>query len=382
MGTTINDLPLEIIEIICLHLWSMDLAQVSLVCHKWHQAVGIKPFKKVGLTTERNLDRFIDILEDSPFPYGALVERIHFDIFQVFFTRTFAVNVKKLLYFCPNVQFITSNKVISTAVLQELLSLPKDTELNRLKTIPIVSYSLCYNLCARRFSQSLIELDLQNFASDKQLVLNHGFPNLKRLTLRSADKPFDLIDSVLTKSDHLEYLNFDLASSRFSIPSSAIDKCYPSLLELTMLFKEEYSFDYRALNTFFFRFIKLEKLTMSIFDAINDNQPLDQLYAFRDFITWVNTVHDSKICIKNVKPENLLTYLKYIYNTIPPHKESWKTKIVFLRSLYYRGSIITYSTHTGYRERTFAITLDNYFARNFVCNYLNKLQMPFTVYIQ
>lgn len=382
MGTTINDLPLEIVEIICLHLWSTDLAQVSCVCHEWHQAVGIKPFKNVDFATEKSLHLFISFLHKNSFPHGSLVERIHFDICQVFITGSFVVNVQKLCYFCPNVQFISSNKVISTTVLQPLSSLPSDTELSRLKAIPITDYNVYYSLCAKKFSRSLMELNLRNLAPDKKLVLKQGFPNLKRLILGSTDKPFDLIDSARTKNDRLEYLDFDLTNTRFDTNSSSATDKYPSLLELKMSCKVEHSLDYVALNTFLFRFTNMKKLTVSLFDAINDNQTFDQLCAFRDFIAFANTMNDSKICIINFRHENLLTYLKYIYNTIPLHKEEWKTKVVFLRSSYYRGSVISYSTHTGYRERTFAITLDNHFVKNFVCNYLNKLHMPLTVYIQ
>ncbi|GAN01788.1 hypothetical protein MAM1_0012c01223 [Mucor ambiguus] len=381
MGTTINSLPLEIVEIVCLHLWSTDLAQVSSVCHKWHQAVGFKLFRNVGFTTEKNLVQFIDFLGDNSFPYGSLAERIHFDIVRVFSTGRFVSHVQRLFYFCPNAQFISSNEVFSITILQSLSSLPTDTKLSCLMTIPIVDYNVYYSLCAKKFSQSLIELDLRNLVSDKNLVLSQEFPRLKRLTLGLTDKPFDLIDSIMMKSSHLEYLSFDLISSQFGTSFPATD-VYPSLLELKMLSRVKEDFDYIALNTFLLRLVNLEKLTVSIFDMINNNQPPDQLYAFRDFIAWVNTVHDGKICIRNTRPENLLTYLKYICNTIPPHKEDWKTKIAFLRSSYYSDSVISYSTRTGYRERTFAVTLDNYFAKNFVCNYLNKLQIPFTVWVQ
>ncbi|KAL9550495.1 hypothetical protein MBANPS3_004701 [Mucor bainieri] len=284
----------------------------------------------------------------------------------VYITGMFVINMHQLFYFCPNVQFISGNKVISNTVLQSLSSLPTNAVLSRLKTIPNVDYySVHYNLCAKKFNQSLMELDVRHLTPEKQLVLSQGFPKLKRLTLGSTDKPFDLIDSVLMKSDCLEYLNFDLINSQLGTSFSATHQ-YPSLLELKMSSNVGSGFDYVALNTFLFRFVNMEKLTVSIFDSINDSQPSDQLYAIRDFIAWINTVNDSKMCIKNVRPENLLTYLKYICNTIPPYKEDWTTKIAFLRSSFINDSVISYSTHTGYRERTFAITLDNSFARNFV----------------
>lgn len=381
MEATINDLPLEILENICLHLWSTDLAQFSSVCHTWHQAVGTKPFRNVNFITERSLGRFINFLLENAFPYGSLVECIHFDMVQVFIVRNLVVNMQNLLYFCPNVQSISGNKVISTTVLQSLSSLPSDTELSRLQTIPITDWDIHYSLCAKKFNQSLMELDLRKLASDKKLMMGYGFPNLKRLTLGSTDQPFRLIDSTLAESDQLEYLHFELANTPFVIPPSAVDT-YPSVQELALSSKLEHNFDYVGLNTFLFRFINAEKLTMSLFDTISRNQSLDQLYAFRDFIAWINTLDDGKLCIINVKPENLLTHLKYIYNTIPAHKEDWKTKIVFLRFSYYSSPIISYSTHTGYRERTFAITLDNDFAKNLVCSYLNRLKMPFTVRVQ
>ncbi|KAF1805432.1 hypothetical protein V8B55DRAFT_1562281 [Mucor lusitanicus] len=300
----------------------------------------------------------------------------------VFIAGTFVINIHELLNFCPNVQFISSNKVLSTTILQSLSSLPPGTELSRLKAIPVVDYGVVYSLCVKKFSRTLMGIDLRSVMSDnKRAILDQEFPNLKKLALGSVDSPLDLINLVLTKSNHLEYLSFDLISPRLGTPLSATDK-YPSLLELKIQFKIAHNVDYVGLNTLLFRFVNLEKLTVSIFDAISDNPPSDQLYAFRDFLAWANTVPNTKMCIKNFRHENLLTYLKYVCNTIPSDKEGWKTKVAFLRSSHYSGPIISYSTHTGYRERTLAITLDDYFARNLICNYLKKLQMPFTIWIQ
>lgn len=379
----INDLPLELLETVFVNLRSTDLAECQLVCRKWHQAAELKLYKNVDFRTEKSLHqftRFIQTSQYSIFPYGLLVESIHFNIFQVFSIHTFIVNVRTLLQYCCNTRSISSNNIISNSILQPLSSLPEDIQLEKLESIPLNDYGIYYHLCARKFHQSLTELNLQDHQSNQELVLNHGFPNLTRLMLGTCSQPLNVIYSVLKTSARLQYLKFRLTSPLVESPK--LTEEYPSLRELEISTKLEHGLDYVVLNEFLYKFINVEKITMSVFDRITNSQSLDKLYAIRDIISWINKRSDSKLCIKNFKDENLFTYLKFIFNTIPLQKEDWNNKLVFFHTAIHTQPFISYSTHTGYKERTMAITMNDYFANNFVCNYLNRLELPFNVYVQ
>ncbi|KAI8640930.1 hypothetical protein BD408DRAFT_419035 [Parasitella parasitica] len=292
----------------------------------------------------------------------------------------FATTVRSFIQYCRDIRSITSNNVIDNAVLHSLSSLPDDMHLDRLQRIPIVNYDIYYGLCVRKFRLSITQLDLQSPEVNCELVLNCGFPNLRELTLGALTDPLAIISSVLNTSTRLSYVKFQLTQS--PLMSRIPAKEHSSLRDLEISSKVANGFNHAELNKFLFNLTNAEKLTISIFDSVNDSQPPSQLEAVRDFMLWMNVLADSKLCIKNIKPANLLTYLKYIFNTLPPEKEDWKTKLVFLRPSYYADPVISYSTRTGHKERTFGIALDNSFAKNLVCSYLDRLQLQYTVHLQ
>ncbi|KAG2203887.1 hypothetical protein INT46_005757 [Mucor plumbeus] len=242
---TINDLPAELLEVVFVKLRSTDLAECQLVCRKWLQAVELKPYKNIDFCTEKSLyqlTRFIQTSQYSAFPYGSLVETINFNIFQVFNIHTFIINVRNLLYCCRNTRSISANNVISGSVLQSLSFLPEDIQLEKLESIPITDYDIYYRLCAIKFHQSLTELDLQDYQSNQELVLNHGFPNLTKLTLGSCTQPLKVIYSVLETSIRLQYLKFKLTHPQVESIESTVE--YPSLRELEISTKLENGLNY------------------------------------------------------------------------------------------------------------------------------------------
>ncbi|CEP15321.1 hypothetical protein [Parasitella parasitica] len=380
---SMSNFPVELLEIILANLYSTDLAACHLVCRKWHMTIGLKPFKNVDFDTEKSLVKFTTYIQKSHYNssfYGSLVKKIHFNLYQISSTHTFATFVRFLIQYCKNIHTITSNSVIDNVVLQALNSLPSDLQLNRLRRIPIVGYDVYYGLCAQKFRQSITQLDLRNPDLNREAVLNHAFPKLKELSLGAMVNPLATISSILNTSTQLSYLKFELKQSP---PVSRLPtKEHSSVCELEISSKVTNGFDHAELNKFLFSFINTDKLTISMFDSVDSSQPPDQIDAVRDFMYWVNALEDGRLCIKNLRPENLLTYLKYIFNTIPHEREDWKTKLVFLHPSLYADPVISYSTHTGYRERTFGIMLDNSFAKNLICSYLNRLCLPYTVHLQ
>ncbi|EPB90115.1 hypothetical protein HMPREF1544_03091 [Mucor circinelloides 1006PhL] len=364
------------------NLKQMDLAKCSLVCRGWYIAARPYLYRYVTLCSAKSFYSFSDcILGNSKERLGSLVREIHFGgslhIRGWNFCRP--IDIAKLLSHCPQLQSVRTSEIepLKKSVVEVLARTPKANKYRYLAIIPHLLGDIYYKRCLVLFKNSLTEV----FLGARHLTLStlQRFPNLTKLHVEEISCQSITFYSLLGAVPSLQELSIGYPLNENHFLNGFPLKVFPSLRKLDLKFEISSSFHYLQVAHLLSFFTRLQSLSLSLTDGVNESLRLDQLYSIEEIVSLViklgNSCSHVSFHNKSFYLLNMPLYLQCILNAIGPAESRTKSSafdMVFDENCYCE-KYVRYSSNR--------ITLPSKMSTDLVRNLLQRASLYLTTIV-